>query len=85
MLELQGRAGRPPPRPVGAAGPGHGGCGIDALRSPTLVLMLAGAVLIAATFLVPRAGPLLALALIAASVPAYGAQVRASGRRTITP
>jgi len=52
----------------------------EAFRSPTLPLILAGAALITASLTVPRAGPILALALIAASVRAYGAQVRASGR-----
>ncbi len=52
----------------------------EAFQSPTLPLILAGAALIAASLMVPRAGPILALVLIAASVPAYGAQIRDSGR-----
>lgn len=52
----------------------------EAFRTPTLPVVLAGALLITAALMVPRAGPILALALIAASVTAYGAQVRTAGR-----
>ena len=52
----------------------------EAFRWPTFSLILVGAALITASLLVPRVGAVLALALIAASVPAYGAQVRASAQ-----
>jgi hypothetical protein len=53
----------------------------ELLRSPALLFILAGAILLTAALMVPRAGLLLALTLLAASVSGYGAVLGATGRR----
>jgi hypothetical protein len=49
----------------------------EVLRPPVLPVILVGAMLLTAALVVPRFGPVLALALVAACVRGYGTEVRA--------